>query len=59
MRLDLEVEVAQDLRPEPVAQSHVLESDQAQLRSIGREMATPSLDGDRKTLVRPLWFPIR
>ena len=29
MRLDLEVEVAQDLGPEPVPQSHVLESDHA------------------------------
>ena len=27
MRLDPEREVAQDLRPEPVAQAHILESD--------------------------------
>jgi hypothetical protein len=34
MRLNAETEVAQDLRPQPVAQSHILESDHALLRKI-------------------------
>ena len=33
MRLDAEIEVAQDLRPETVAQSHIFESDHVLLRA--------------------------
>ena len=32
MRIDAEGEVAQDLRPQSVAQTHILESNQARLR---------------------------
>jgi hypothetical protein len=32
MRLDAESEIAQDLRPETIAQAHILESDQTALR---------------------------
>ena len=50
MRLDAEAEVAQDLRPEPVAQAHVLESDHAvALPARDRGLS----DGFRRPAIRP------
>ena len=45
MRLDAEREVAQDLRPHPVAQADVLESDHTPLRQYCRAPGKPR--GDR------------
>ena len=46
MRLDAEREVAQDLRPQAVAQADVLESDHARLRSIPvQARGTPGRQG--------------
>ena len=46
MRLDAEGEVAQDLRPHPVAQADILESDHTCLRSVvqGGPPAGPAPD---------------
>jgi hypothetical protein len=41
MRVDPEGEVAQNLRPESVAQAHILESDHAVLRIGCRDVVTP------------------
>ena len=68
MRRDLEVEVAQNLRAEPVTQSDIFEPDQAQLRSMwgatgcryrNRPAMPASPAATDKMVVRPLWFPIR
>src|SRR6185312_8047826 len=41
MRLNAEREVAQHLRPQPIAQTYVLESNQTRLRPLGGRLESP------------------
>lgn len=73
MRGNLEIEVAQNLWAEPIAQSDIFEPDHMQLRSMGHTTAAapttsralkrvrpePRLRSNFATVVRQLWFPIR
>ena len=66
MRLDAEGEVAQHLRPQPVAQAHILESDQSlQIPAVfaaicsGPGPARAWRMPHKAAGIRPLWFPIR
>ena len=65
---DLETEVAQNLRAEPVTQSDIFEPNQAQLRSMWATDGNPDHAGialasrgrePHKVVVLRLWFPIR
>jgi hypothetical protein len=54
MGRNLETEVAQNLRAEPVAQSDIFEPNQAQLRSMGGAAGNPKPEA-RRSLVS-LWL---